>query len=87
MKWGCYANHQVNFCIMAGSYWGDFFAAVLGLYLFHSALVGRFETHRRGGGHSIIIALRSSWIRIALALSGVAICVWVGLDLRQKLGQ
>jgi hypothetical protein len=31
---------------MTGNYWTDFLVAGLGLYLFHSALIGRLETHR-----------------------------------------
>jgi hypothetical protein len=70
---------------MTGSYWGDFFAAGLGLYLFHSALIRRLETHHRGGRRSVITDLKAPWIRIALAICGVAICIWVGIDVRQKL--
>jgi len=70
---------------MRGSYWTDFVVAVLGLYLFHSALIGKLETHRRGGGRKLITVLRSPWIRLALAICGIAFCIWVGIDLRQKL--
>jgi hypothetical protein len=65
---------------MTASYWTDFVVAGLCLYLFHSALIGRLETHRRGDGRSIITALRSSWIRLGLAICGIAFCVWVGID-------
>jgi len=70
---------------MGGNYWGDFIGAGVGLYLFHSALIGRLETHRKGGGRSLITALHSPWIRIALAICGLALCAWVGMDLRHKI--
>ena len=69
---------------MAGKYWTDFVVAVLGLYMFHSALIGRLETHGKGG-RSLIAAVRSPWLRLALAVCGVAFCIWVGIDFRQKL--
>jgi len=69
---------------MIGSYWLDFIAAALGVYAFHSALIGRLETHHRAG-RSIITVIKAPWIRIALALLGVTICTWVGIDIRQKL--
>jgi hypothetical protein len=55
------------------------------LYLFHSALIGRLETHSKGHRRSIITAVRSHWIRVGLAVCGIAPCIWVGIDLRQKL--
>jgi hypothetical protein len=70
---------------MTASYWTDFIVGGLGLYLFHSALIGKLETHRRGGGRSLVTTLRSPWIRLGLAICGVAFCIWVGIDLRQKL--
>ena len=70
--------------VMTASYWTDFVIAGLGLYLFHSAVIGTLETHRRGG-RSLITVLRSPWIRLGLAICGIAFCIWVGIDVRQKL--
>ncbi len=70
---------------MTGNYWTDFLVAGTGFYLFHSALFGRLETQSKARRHSIITTVRSRWMRVGLAVCGVALCIWVGIDLRQKL--
>ena len=68
-----------------GNYWVDLIAAALGIYLFDAGLRGKLETHRRGGGRKLIRRVNALWLRIVLAASGVALCVWVGLDVHRKL--
>jgi len=65
--------------------WPDLIALALGVVFLNGAITGKFYTHRRGGGHKLIVSVSSSWVRVMFLFIAAVIVAWLVYDLNHKM--